>query len=230
MSLESINTIEGAVQEWKHEISPDNFKLLKSIFEYIGKTESIDDIPESDLIFIFGHVDPKVAEHASELFHAGKAGKILISGGIGSLKRQPGGFPTEADYYEDILINNGVPKENIFKESTATNALENVTHGMERIESLDLKSDNMILVSMPVLSKRAVLTFKKHFPDANIVPSTFEVSDDEIAGGLSTKISRVVAEIDRLIEYGEKGDIEKTDIPQEILDAHEQLKAAGYKE
>lgn len=213
---------------WEHKISPENFQHLKKIFYFLENSTPLTELPESDLIFIFGHVDPAVAEHAAKLFQAGKSEKIIISGGIGALGRKPGGFDTEADYYESILIENGVPVENIIKESTATNALENVTHGMDKLESKNIIPDKLILVSMPVLGQRSSLTFKKHFPDIETFNSTFDATDNEIAGGLITKISRVVAEIDRLIEYGDKGDIEKIDIPDEILEAHEQLKLAGY--
>lgn len=56
---------------------------------------------------------------AVDLYHAGEARNIIVSGGIG---KHP---PSEAEVMRDIAVGKGVPEDRIFLETRASSTLEN---------------------------------------------------------------------------------------------------------
>jgi len=196
-----------------------HYKLNTILDFLIDKNKNI---PVTDFIFIFGNVDPRIPRHAAKLFKEKMAPKIIISGGIGSLGKDPNGFKSEAEYYKSILIDNGVSEEFIILENEATNTLENVLFGIKKAKIKNLEINSLILVSMPALLKRSKATFLKHFPEIEIYGDSFLYNEDEIKD--ERRARRFLAEIDRLKEYGEKGDISKTKIPKEVRKAYDSIK------
>ena len=99
----------------------------------------IENEPEpADVIFIPGGPCGEIALHAAELFHQGYAPLLIPSGchsildpvyrGARSPEKYRGReFPTEADFFSSILMEKGVPAENILPERQATFTYENAS-------------------------------------------------------------------------------------------------------
>jgi uncharacterized SAM-binding protein YcdF (DUF218 family) len=195
---------------------------ISIISDFLMEQDSESNLPKSDAIFVFGHIDKRVAEHTGNLFLKNKASKIIISGGIGTAKKDPAGFPSEAEYFSSVIKNMGVPENIIFLENKATNTLENVLFGMKKAQEEKLAVNSVIIVSVPFLLCRAQATFLKHYPDIKIYKSSFSV--ENIDYNNISSIKRLLAEVDRLDTYAQKGDIAKVQIPNVVREAYSKIK------
>jgi uncharacterized SAM-binding protein YcdF (DUF218 family) len=127
---------------------------------------------------------------ALQLYESGKASKILITGGSGSLLHQD---ETEADKVKSFLLSMKVPEKDITMEMTSRNTHENATNTNEWIEKHSPKAKCLLVTSawhMP----RSLGCFKKvgmnvtaypvnHFSESRkfdytlfIVPSTYALN------------------------------------------------------
>jgi len=198
------------------------FEEIQIILNYLTKDDHGKDLPKTDAVFVFGHVDKRVIQQAIKLFKKGKAEKIIISGGIGTNKRDPKGFPSEAQYFASIAKRSGIPQSKLILEEKASNTLENVVFGIKTANLIGFFPKSLILVALPPLLKRSEKTFIKQFPNIKIYKSAFLLNKDEWENKKS--IRRLLGEIDRLKKYAEKGDIKYTNIPNKVISAYNNLK------
>lgn len=197
-------------------------KDIKIICDFLNDKDEESSMPNCDAIFIFGHVDKRIAQHAGDLFLKKKAPKIIITGGIGGAGRVPLGFRSEASYFLSILKEMDIPEEAIIFEEKSTNTLENVLFGAEKAKEAGLNVKSLILVSLPLLLKRAKVTFSKQYPDIKIYGSHFDYKDF-INWDNTSWFKRLLEEVDRLDDYAEKGDIAKVDIPMKVIDSYQNV-------
>ena len=87
-------------------------------------------IVASDLIFVFGTRLPEPAGIAADLFHAGMAPRILVTGGSA---RQADGLH-EAEHHRDLLVAAGVPEAAIVVERRSTTTQENIDLGLALLD------------------------------------------------------------------------------------------------
>ena len=80
---------------------------------------------KADCIIVLGSHDTRVAERGAELYLAGWAPLVLMSGGLGSLTSGMWTRP-EAEVFADIALGMGVPRDALLLESRSTNTGENV--------------------------------------------------------------------------------------------------------
>lgn len=194
---------------------PSVSEALKIILDFLTEQTPVEELTPADAIFVFGHVDRRVAEHAAKVFKMGLAPKIIISGGIGALKRNPSDFPSEAEFFASIITASGISNSAIILEKTATNTLENVLLGMKSAAREGLQPKSLILISVPGLLKRSAATFSKHFPDIKTVGTSFSHEWHDM-----NSVKRILAEIDRIITYSKKGDISNVEIPDKVMLAY----------
>ena len=143
----------------------------------------IEDEPEAaDVIFIPGGPCGEIALHAAELYHQGYAPLLIPSGkhsildpvyrGAQSPEKYRGReFPTEADFFSAILIENGVPAENILPERQATFTYENAIYTRKLTDTLGLTVRTAILSCQAYHARRALLYYQALFPDTKILVS-----------------------------------------------------------
>ena len=108
-------------------------KFLQDITEFIF----LQDKPKkADVIFIPGSNEGDLARRAAELYHEGYAPLIVPSGkyakwiGHNLVKE----YETESDYFEAILLHEGVPQEAVLKEREATYTYENAIFTKKLLE------------------------------------------------------------------------------------------------
>ena len=85
------------------------------------------------------------------------------------------------------------------------------------------------------MERRTYATFKRHWPEKEIVVTSPRVSFDDYLAGYANKaltssdvIAIMVGDLQRIRLYAEKGFQIPQDIPGDVWQAYEELVAAGY--
>ncbi len=163
----------------------------------------------------FGCMDKTIPKHAARLWHDGFAKHILVSGASGTLNANA--KKTEAEIFRDILVVEGVEPAAIILEKTATNIRENVLFGMEALIHKGVCPKKLCIVAKPFAMRRCAATFKKCFPKVEVIPTPPPGKPlDFLDRSRRVYIERLVAELERLQLYGDKGDIAPVHIPEKV--------------
>lgn len=131
---------------------------LREISEYLF---CADEVTSADLILVFGGKRPERAERAAELFHAGVAPHIVITGGD---KRTTG--DCEAEVLKRKCVELGVPENAITIECESVNTLENVKLTVVLVEETTgwRNIKNVVLVSAPHHLRRVKQAMAHYVP------------------------------------------------------------------
>jgi len=190
----------------------DKTGALKTILDFLIDGTPLGQLPNADAIFVFGHIDPRVAQQAARVYNLGKAPKIIVSG---KGRKEIPGYENEARYYGQILKDAGIPPDALIFEEKAMNSLQNVLFGMKICHERNFYPKSLILVAMPPLLRRSRAIFEKHFPEIKIHGSAFNMPPEEYG----IHIKRLLEEFDRFGPYAEKGDIQNIKIPGKVAHA-----------
>jgi len=194
---------------------------LKIVLDFLIESVPEDELPQADGIFVFGHVDPRLAKHAAHLWKLGKAPRVILTGK--GRRDIPAGVQTEAEYYAAILKNEGVTEDVLVIEDKSTNTLENVLFGIETCRENGLYPKSLILCSLPPLLRRSIATFGKCFPGIQVWGSAFEICLEEYL----PHTQRILAEFSRFEEYAQKGHIMPVFVPEKVAEAIEKIRILG---
>lgn len=207
--------------------------LAQKIWDYHHMNQNLE---KADAILVLGSYDLRVAVYAAKLFLDGWAPLIIFSGkeGIiahtGQLTSELWGKP-EAEAFADIAIRAGVPRDKILIENQATNTSENIQFTRKLLEEKGLKVQKFILVQKPYMERRSYATFKKRWPEKEVIVTSPPISFDEYPDKFKSKemvINDIVGDLQRLKIYGEKDYSLPQDIPADVWAAYEKLVAMGY--
>jgi uncharacterized SAM-binding protein YcdF (DUF218 family) len=176
----------------------------------------------SDCIFVLGSHDLRVADRGAELYLQGWAPVLIFSGGLGNVTKDIW-TESEADQFARIAINKGVPPEAILVENKSTNTGETIlfTHQLLKV----------IVVQKPYMERRSYATFKKHWPDKQLLVTSPQISfADYPTADISIErvINIMTGDLQRIRIYPQKGFQVYQEIPEHIWQAYEQLVAAGF--
>lgn len=171
---------------------------------------------KADAIFIVGEPSIAPVTKAIELWEQGYAQIITFVsyGGTYGVMKEWG--MSEAEKYHQVLTARGIPQLSIVFESLTTNTLEEAKEAIHFLEKTGHDSRKIILVAIPVHQRRVYATFYKQNPGVKFINCPAEIP---FSSGDSEMIKRLVGETDRLLEYGERGDLEKQVIPEDISKA-----------
>lgn len=193
-------------------------------------------LEKADAILVLCSHDQKVAERGAELFLEGWAPLLIFSGGFGSITRNMWTNP-EADQFAEIAIAMGVPKERILIENRSTNTGENILFTRQLLAERNIDPQRFILVQKPYMERRAFATFRKIWPDKDVLVTSPQVSFDEYLDSYSASelssddvISIMVGDLQRIKIYAEQGFQIHQEIPQDVWSAYEELVKAGYNQ
>ena len=197
----------------ERRLDPETARRLRPLWDYLA----ISARPISaDAIFVFGSRDFAVPDRAAELYHAGHAPRVLVTGSYGRMTRNV--FPKpEALVFKDRLVEAGVPQDAVVTEDQAANTLENVRLGMDALKRSGVSASRLLLVAKGFVMRRCVATFAGQFDALTVVPcpppTGLEASLDRNESDFS---ARLASEVDRLERYAAKGDIRREEIPDAI--------------
>jgi len=188
-----------------------------------------DPVP-ADCILVLGSHDLRVAERGAELYLQGLAPILIYSGGLGNVTKGIWKDP-EADRFARIALDRGVPAEAIFIENQSTNTGENILFTQRLLEDKGLHPHSFLLVQKPYMERRSYATFKKHWPDKELIVTSPQIAFEDYPTPeipLERVIQIMVGDLQRIRIYPEKGFQIKQEIPDEVWAAYERLVEWGF--
>lgn len=96
--------------------------------------------------------------HTVQLYKLGLIGKVLISGGVGTLKEVD---EPEADKLKRAMIMMGVPEDSILTENGTRNTYESAVVVKKMLDSLHLKADDCLLITSAFHMRRSLACYRK---------------------------------------------------------------------
>jgi len=167
-------------------------------------------LPElADLVFVFGTRHSEPAYVAANLVKCGRGQFVVLTGG-----KNPISDVSEALTHLEIVLGQGVAREQVIVESESTNTLENVVFAIPKIaERIALERiTSVIVVTKWYHCRRAVMTLKRHLPPGiHYFTVPCELAEIRCSNWWQSEEGkrRVLKEIDRIPKYLAVGDIEE---------------------
>ena len=189
-------------------------------------------LTKADCILALGSHDTRVAERAAAVYLEGWAPLLIFSGGLGRLTA--GSWQqSEADLFAAIALKMGVPANAILIENKSTNTGENIVFTQQLLAQKGLSPQRFIVVQKPYMERRSFATFKKHWPDKEVIVTSPQLSLEAYANAempMEKVIQIMVGDLQRIKVYPEKGFQIYQPIPDDVWQAYENLVAAGFNQ
>jgi uncharacterized SAM-binding protein YcdF (DUF218 family) len=148
------------------------------------------DVPvrPAECLLVFGGHDLGVAGRAAELYSAGIAPFIVVSGGSRAV---PDGSDsaTEADAIADVLLRRDVPKDVIALERLASNTSENFWLSAELLRDLGMDPQTFLVVHKPYAERRTMATARRRWPARQVAVTSEQISLDDYCAGDDLSVS-----------------------------------------
>jgi len=210
-------------------ITPEILSWAKTLWQYHHMQHVL---TKADCILVLGSHDTRVAERGAELYLQEWAPLLLFSGGLGRLTSGTW-TQSEAELFAQIAIGKGVPAEAILIEDKSTNTGENILFTQQLLKEKGLVPQKFILVQKPYMERRSYATFKKHWPEKELVVTSPQIEFEAYANAeipMEKVINIMVGDLQRIKVYPEKGFQIYQPIPDEVWQAYENLVAAGFNQ
>jgi uncharacterized SAM-binding protein YcdF (DUF218 family) len=192
------------------------------------------ELSSADAILVLCSHDTVVAKRGAELLLQRFAPLLIFAGGFGSITRRFWREP-EAERFAQIAIGMGVPAEQVLTETRSTNTGENIRFTKQLLAARQLDPQSFIVVQKPYMERRSYATFRKIWPEKDLVVTSPQVSFTEYLGNGSHDeltaddvVSIMVGDLQRIRVYPDKGFQIAQDIPEDVWQAYEELVRAGY--
>ena len=205
----------------------DTINSAKNIWDFLKINQ---DLTKSDLILVLGNSDIRTVDKAVELYKKNYANKIIITGGLGRISSNLFDKP-EAVVFKNIAVQKGVKDLDIEIESNSTNTFDNFRFTKKMIDESKVSVKSIIIVTKPYMEKRAYLMAKEIFHNTNLTVTSPDIEFSNYPNQILTKefvINMLVGEIQRMIIYASHSEIEKVNMPKDILQNYNYLIEKGY--
>jgi uncharacterized SAM-binding protein YcdF (DUF218 family) len=208
-------------------MNESTLELARKLWNYhhVGHT-----LKKSDCILVLGSHDTRVAKRGAELWLEGWSQLLIFSGGLGRLTKEMW-TETEAELFARIAKEMGVPSTSILIENKSTNTGENILFTDRLLRQRKLNPQSFIVVQKPYMERRSFATFKKHWPDKDLIVTSPQIP----FGSYPTKeipmekvIDIMVGDFQRIKLYPKKGFQIPQEIPRDVEDAYNELVALGF--
>lgn len=207
--------IENALVLWNYHCRIDSLAVASDV---------------ERVIIGLGSYDLAVAEHCADLYLQGYANKIIFSGKDGNWTT--GRWQkTEAEIFADQAIAKLVPVQDILLEKSATNLGENILYSRAIVAELLPSVGEVILITKPNTTRRAYATFMANWPQMRVMVSAPVREFAEVVAGYSLEdlVHELVGDVQRILNYPQKGFQISQEVPDAVLQAFESLYALGYR-
>ena len=202
-------------------------ELAKILWDYNNLNHTV---RVSDCILALGSHDIRVAHRAADLFLQDFAPWIIFSGNLGRLTEDLWNQP-EAEIFAEEAIRLGVPRDKILIENRSTNTGDNIRLTKELLASKGLSIETVILVQKPYMQRRAYATFKKVWPEKDVIVTAPQLAFAEYPNETIKKndvISIMVGDTQRIKVYADRGFQIPQEIPVDVWIAYEELVRRGF--
>jgi uncharacterized SAM-binding protein YcdF (DUF218 family) len=210
-------------------ITPEILKLLKTIWDYSLMHQTLE---KSDVVLILGSRDVGPLYRGVEIFKAGLAEYLVLSGGVICKNPNNSKSQTEAEYYKDLAVSAGVPEGNIIIENQSTNTGDNLLFSKKVLEDLNIPHQKIILVQKPYMERRIFATACAQWLGPQFTVTSEEISMEDYFKKedveLGKTINTMVGDLQRIKEYPKKGFQIYQEIPGEVWQAYEELVRLGF--
>jgi len=212
-------------------MDPHLIKHAQAIWDYHQLNQQLE---KADAILVLCSHDERVAERSADLFKDGWAPLVIFSGGAGSITKHLWSEP-EAEIFARIAIEKGVPSDNILIENRSSNTGENIRFTKQLLADRGLELQKFIVVQKPYMERRSYATFKKLWPDKDVTVTSPQISFEEYLQFYSNNalssadvVSIMVGDLQRIRVYPARGFQIEQYVPDDVIDAYDQLVAAGF--
>jgi uncharacterized SAM-binding protein YcdF (DUF218 family) len=206
-------------------VSVDRWAQIVWDYHHVGHS-----LAGADAILVLGSHDTRVAERAAEVFLAGWAPVIVFSGNLGSLTSGIWTRP-EAEIFAEVAAARGVPRANMLLEPRATHTGENVSFCRALLAERGLQPRRAIAVQKPYMERRTLATFQSRWPELDVLVTSPQIPFHAYPNDDITRddvIHIMVGDFQRLMLYARRGWSAPQTIPDDVMDAYQDLIAAGY--
>ena len=210
-----------------HEMNNKILQLAKKLWDYHHVNHVLE---PADCILALGSHDLRVAERAADLYLEGYAPILILSGGLGNFTK---GLWTksEADLFAEVAVKKGVPERDILIENKSSNTGENILFTQLLLKEKGLDPKRFIVVQKPYMERRSLATFKKHWPEKELMVTSPQISFEDYSNEeipMERVINIMVGDLQRIHLYPEKGFQIYQEIPADVWQANEELIALGF--
>lgn len=210
-------------------LDPETLTLSQLVWDYHQMRHALQ---PADVIMALGSHDTRVAERAAGLYLQGYAPLLLFSGGFGRLT-EGNWTEAEADKFAKIAIGMGVPESALIIENKSTNTGENIAFSYQLLQERQIALQQLILVQKPYMERRTFATFKQQWPGPEVAihVTSPQISFEDYP---NEEVSReqvihiMLGDLQRIRLYPAKGFQIYQEIPEQVWEAYEKLKAKGY--
>ena len=212
---------------WDRAVSPDEWGDAQVLWDYQQMRHVLK--PCSAGIGLGSH-DLGVAAYAANLYSAGLF-PILVFTGANSpttAMRFPRG---EAVHYREHAVDLGVPDSKILVEPKATHTGQNVAFSRQVLATAGVPIASVIVVCKPYEQRRSFATFRKLWPEVDVMCASEPLSFDEYVASIGdTKlvVDMLAGAFQRVMLYPAKGFAIPQPVPKGVQAAFERLRTAGF--
>ena len=169
-----------------------------------------DKVETADIRFIPGGSYPEVADEAAKLWREGYSNLILPSGAYGIEKNSFKGpkskkdkynkdYKTEWEFLKDVLIENGVKENSIFKEDKSTFTYENAIFSRGVTDSFNLNITKAIICCKSFHARRCLMYYETFYNDTKFIIHPVDINNINKFNWYESKkgIDLVLGELER---------------------------------
>jgi hypothetical protein len=205
--------------------------LVQTVWDY---HQLHHELSKADAILVLCSHDRRVAERGAQLWLDRWAPLLIFSGGLGSITSRLWSEP-EADQFAADARAMGVPADSILIENASTNTGENVLFTRKLLAARGIDLRKFIVVQKPYMERRSFATFRKVWPEPELIVTSPRVTLDEYLAGYSHDalsedevISIMVGDLQRIRVYPSRGFQIPQEMPDDVWAAGQELIRAGY--
>ncbi|MER6613566.1 YdcF family protein [Streptomyces xantholiticus] len=177
-----------------------------------------------------GSHDLGVADTTADLYKRGMMPLIVFTGATSptTAQRMPMG---EAVHYRMRALELGVPSDAVLVETRARNTGENITLSRALLEDAGIDVSSVLLVSKPYEERRSYATFRKVWPEVEVVNASTPMALGEYVESIHDArvvVVMLVGALQRLLIYPARGFTINQSVPRDVMAAYRRLCAAGF--
>ncbi|MGW7452499.1 YdcF family protein [Streptomyces sp. NPDC054787] len=208
-------------------ITEEQWRRARLIWDYHQMGHEVAPV---DVAIGLGSHDLGVAAACADLYRAGLFPVLVFTGGNSPTTRAR--FPRgEAVHFREHALELGVPDGAILVEPHAANTGQNITLSRELLAASGMTPKTVLLVSKPYMERRSFATARKLWPEVEVLCASEPLELDDYLKSIGDEklvLDMLVGDLQRVIEYPNRGFAIAQDVPEDVRDAYESLIRDGF--